>query len=59
MKPKQQTDPVLIDLLLKNIEDGHLQATRDGGHTVLIVGCNADKAATEFLYVDPYPADRP
>ena len=35
------------------LKDGHLQATRDGGHTVLIVGCNA--AATEFLYVDPYP----
>ena len=32
---------------------GHLQATRMGGHTVLIVGCN--DTATEFLYVDPYP----
>jgi hypothetical protein len=37
------------------LKDGHLQATRDGGHTVLIVGCNGDAAATEFLYVDPYP----
>jgi len=35
------------------LKDGHLQATRTGGHTVLIVGCN--DAATEFLYVDPYP----
>ena len=35
------------------LKDGHLQATRDGGHTVLIVSCN--EAATEFLYVDPYP----
>ncbi len=35
------------------LKDGHLQATRMGGHTVLIVGCNS--AATEFLYVDPYP----
>jgi len=37
------------------LKDGHLQATRDGGHTVLIVGCNEDQAATEFLYIDPYP----
>ena len=37
------------------LKDAHLQATRDGGHTVLIVGCNEDEAATEFLYVDPYP----
>jgi hypothetical protein len=35
------------------LKGGHLQATRTGGHTVLIVGCN--DAATEFLYVDPYP----
>ena len=35
------------------LKDNHLQATRTGGHTVLIVGCN--DAATEFLYVDPYP----
>ncbi|MCC2676262.1 MAG: uncharacterized protein K0R58_3209 [Ramlibacter sp.] len=32
---------------------GHLQATRDGGHSVLIVGCS--ETAREFLYVDPYP----
>lgn len=31
---------------------GILQATLSGGHTVLIVGCNA--AADEFLYVDPW-----
>lgn len=31
---------------------GHLQATLDGGHSVLIVGCNA--TYTEFLYVDPW-----
>lgn len=37
------------------LKDNHLQATRDCGHTVLIVGCNEDAAATEFLYVDPYP----
>ncbi len=35
------------------LNEGHLQATRDGGHSVLIVGCNA--TATEFLYVDPFP----
>lgn len=35
------------------LKEGHLQATRDGGHSVLIVGCNA--AATAFLYVDPFP----
>lgn len=35
------------------LKQGHLQATRDGGHSVLIVGCNA--AATKFLYVDPLP----
>ena len=42
-----------IDPKTSMLKDGHLQATRDGGHTVLIVGCN--EAATEFLYVDPYP----
>ncbi len=35
------------------LKQGHLQATRDGGHSVLIVGCNA--GGTEFLYVDPFP----
>jgi len=35
------------------LKEGHLQATRDGGHSVLIVGSNA--AGTEFLYVDPFP----
>ena len=34
------------------LKQGHLQATQDGGHSVLIVGCNA--AYTEFLYVDPW-----
>jgi hypothetical protein len=51
--------PVLVgcafDPKTSMLKDGHLQATRDGGHTVLIVGCNEDEAATEFLYVDPYP----
>lgn len=42
-----------IDPKTSMLKDGHMQATRNGGHTVLIVGCNA--AATEFLYVDPYP----
>ena len=37
------------------LKDARPQATRDGGHTVLIVGCNEDEAATEFPYVDPYP----
>ena len=36
------------------LKDARPQATRDGGHTVLIVGCNEDEAATEFPYVDPY-----
>lgn len=31
---------------------GKLKETGTGGHTVLIVGCNAD--ATRFLYIDPY-----
>lgn len=35
------------------LKDGHLQATRDGGHSVLIVGCN--DTGTKFLYVDPFP----
>jgi hypothetical protein len=35
------------------LKEGHLQATLDGGHSVLIVGCN--EAKTEFLYVDPFP----
>lgn len=35
------------------LKEGHLQAGLSGGHSVLIVGCNA--AATEFLYVDPFP----
>jgi hypothetical protein len=51
--------PVLIgcafDPKASMLKDGHLQATRDGGHTVLIVGCSDDDLATEFLYVDPYP----
>jgi hypothetical protein len=51
--------PVLIgcafDPKTSMLKDGHLQATRDGGHTVLIVGCSDDDLATEFLYVDPYP----
>jgi hypothetical protein len=51
--------PVLVgcafDPKTSMLKDGHLQATRDGGHTVLIVGCNEDQAATEFLYIDPYP----
>ena len=51
--------PVLVgcafDPKTSMLKDGHLQATRDGGHTVLIVSCNEDEAATEFLYVDPYP----
>ncbi len=42
-----------IDPKATMLKDGHLQATRDGGHTVLIVGYN--ETATEFLYVDPYP----
>jgi hypothetical protein len=50
-------NPVLVGCAMdpkgSMLKDGHLQATRDGGHTVLIVGCN--EAATEFLYVDPYP----
>ncbi|HEX2885637.1 hypothetical protein [Vineibacter terrae] len=49
--------PVLVgcafDPKTSMLKDGHLQATRDGGHTVLIVGCN--ETAREFLYVDPYP----
>jgi len=36
------------------LKDARPQATRDGGHTVLIFGCNEDEAATEFPYVDPY-----
>jgi hypothetical protein len=51
--------PVLVGCAINPntsmLKDGHLQATRDGGHTVLIVGCNEDETATEFLYVDPYP----
>jgi hypothetical protein len=51
--------PVLVGCAFnpntKMLKDGHLQATRDGGHTVLIVGCNEDEAASEFLYIDPYP----
>ena len=51
--------PVLVgcafDPKTSMLKDARLQATRDGGHTVLIVGCNEDEAATEFLYVDPYP----
>ena len=51
--------PVLVgcafDPKTSMLKDGHLQATRDGGHTVLIVGRNEDEAATEFLYIDPYP----
>ncbi len=50
-------NPVLVGCAMdpntRMLKDGHLQATRTGGHTVLIVGCN--EAATEFLYVDPYP----
>lgn len=50
-------NPVLVGCAMDPntgmLKDGHLQATRTGGHTVLIVGCN--EAATEFLYVDPYP----
>ena len=50
-------NPVMVGCAIdpKNsmLKDGHLQATSDGGHTVLIVGCN--EGATEFLYVDPYP----
>lgn len=50
-------NPVLvgcaIDPKTSMLNGKHLQATRNGGHTVLIVGCN--EAATEFLYVDPYP----
>jgi hypothetical protein len=48
--------PVLVgcayDPKTSMLKDGHLQATRDGGHSVLIVGCN--KAGDEFLYVDPW-----
>jgi hypothetical protein len=33
--------------------NGTLNETGDGGHSVLIVGCNAD--ATQFLYIDVYP----
>ncbi len=50
-------NPVLIgcayDPQTSMLNQGHLQATRDGGHSVLIVGCNA--AFTKFLYVDPLP----
>jgi hypothetical protein len=35
------------------LQDGHLNAGLNGGHSVLIVGCN--EAKTEFLYVDPFP----
>ena len=49
--------PVLVGCAMNPqtsmLKDGHLQATRDGGHTVLIVGYN--ETAEEFLYVDPYP----
>jgi hypothetical protein len=49
--------PVLVGCVYEPktsmLKDGHLQATRDGGHSVLIVGCN--EAKTEFLYVDPFP----
>jgi hypothetical protein len=43
------TEPWKTSMLVS----GHLKATRDGGHTVLIVGCNEENR--EFLYVDPYP----
>ena len=50
-------NPVLVGCAMNPkpsmLKDGHLQATRDGGHTVLIVGYN--ETAEEFLYVDPYP----
>jgi C1A family cysteine protease len=34
---------------------GSLRETGAGGHTVLIVGCDAD--AKKFLYLDPYGPD--
>lgn len=34
------------------IYDGKLIAYNAGGHSVIIVGCNA--AATQFLYIDPW-----
>jgi hypothetical protein len=37
---------------MKVTSDGKLVAYEIGGHTVLVVGCNA--AATEFLYIDPW-----
>jgi hypothetical protein len=50
-------NPVMVGCAIEPktsmLKDGHMQATSNGGHTVLIVGCN--EAATEFLYVDPYP----
>ena len=48
--------PVLVgctyDPKTSMLENGQLKATRDGGHSVLIVGCN--EAGNEFLYVDPF-----
>jgi hypothetical protein len=49
--------PVLVGLTYQPVgivtANGTLNVTGSGGHTVLIVGCNAD--ASKFLYIDPYP----
>jgi hypothetical protein len=48
--------PVLVgctyDPNNKMLKKGQLDPGADGGHSVLIVGCN--DAKTEFLYVDPF-----
>ncbi len=35
------------------LQGGSFQVTREGGHTVLVVGADTD--GTTFLYADPYP----
>ncbi len=49
--------PVLVGVVYNPstamLSGGELEVTRGGGHTVLIVGCDA--GAKKFLYIDPYP----
>jgi len=58
IKAKLKTGvPVLVGVVYNPstamLSGGELEVTRGGGHTVLIVGCDA--GGTKFLYIDPYP----